>query len=229
MRTPSNVPSSESVGTDIRGLAVYYDVIDEGLSERIRADMMRTDRHHASEILVEDERRVAPRLTSSYSDLPLSLDGMDTSRPWSTELAELRDTVAQRFGLTFNYALGNLYRDGVDFTGWHCDKAWLHEPDSIIAIASFGATRTLAVRRLDKVGEVRRIALPDSSVALMDLSLQATHEHCIVAESDDVGKRLSITLRRIKILPEYLDGSRQRRRRDGVSPPERNQANAVHG
>lgn len=154
------------------------------------------------------------------------MEGMDTSQPWTPELAELRDAIGGRFATTFNYALANLYRDRLDFTGWHCDKARLHKPDSIIAIVSFGATRTLAVRPLG-TKSATHIPLVESSVVLMDLELQATHEHCILAEPDDVDMRLSITLRHIEIRPEYLDG-RRRRRCDGVTTTERKHTNALH-
>ena len=45
--------------------------------------------------------------------------------------------------------------------------------------------------------------LVDSSVVLMTLGLQESHEHAILAEPEDVGMRVSITLRHIRILPEY--------------------------
>lgn len=211
----------------VLGLSLFEDVVDEKLSHRIRAQLMSEERHRRSEIVINSQRHLTPRLTSSFSDIPLSLVGMDTSQPWTPELAGLRDDIGERFGLTFNYALANLYRDRSDFTGWHCDKAWLHEPGSTIAIVSFGATRTLAVRPLGG-RSATHLRLTDSSLVLMDLDLQATHEHSILAEPEDVDMRLSITLRRIQILPEYLDGGRQRRRCDGVTLSERNQASALH-
>lgn len=211
----------------VRGLSLLHDVVDETLSHRIREQLLTEERHQRSEIVINSQRHLTPRLTSSFSDVPLSLVGMDTSQPWTPELAELRGVIGQRFGLTFNYALANLYRDRSDFTGWHCDKAWLHEPGSTIAIVSFGATRTLAIRPLGG-SSAAHLRLTDSSVVLMDLDLQATHEHSILAESEDVDMRLSITLRHIQILPEYLDGDRQRRRCDGVITTERNQASALH-
>jgi alkylated DNA repair dioxygenase AlkB len=221
------VASSDLPGSGLRGLSLFHDVVDSALSRRIREQLLTEERHRRSEIVIESQRHLTPRLTSSFSDVPLSLVGMDTSQPWTPELAELREAIGQRFGLTFNYALANLYRHRFDFTGWHCDKAWLHEPGSTIAIASFGATRSLAIRPLGG-SSATRIPLKDSSVVLMDLDLQATHEHSVLAESEDVDMRLSITLRRIQILPEYLDGGRQRRRCDGVTSTERNQASALH-
>ncbi|MFD6397539.1 alpha-ketoglutarate-dependent dioxygenase AlkB [Nocardia sp. NPDC060249] len=202
------------------GLTVVDGVVGTVLSGRIREQLLDADRHHRSEILIDSHRHLAPRLISSFSDVPLALDGMDPSRPWIPELADLREFVGLRFGLTFNYALANLYRDRSDFTGWHCDKAWLHEPGSTIAIVSFGATRTLAVRALGTDSTVR-YPLSDSSVVLMSLPLQETHEHCVLAETEDVDMRLSITLRHIRILPEYLDDDRRCRRHHGVTTTER--------
>ncbi|KAF0845268.1 2-oxoglutarate-Fe(II)-dependent oxygenase superfamily protein [Nocardia caishijiensis] len=210
--------SSDPRETD--GLTVVDNVVGTALGVRIREQLLVADRHQHSEILIGSHRHLAPRLTSSFSDVPLALDGMAPSRPWTPELADLRDLVGVRFGLTFNYALANLYRDRADFTGWHCDKAWLHEPDSTIAIVSFGATRTLAVRAVGTEPAVR-YRLSDSSVVLMSLPLQNTHEHCLLAEAEDVDMRLSITLRHIRILPEYLAEDRPSRRNHGAVTTER--------
>jgi len=196
--------SSDLVCGRINGLSLFSDVVDGELSCRIRERLLTEDRHRPCEIVINAQRHMAPRLTSSFSDVPLFMDGMDPSQPWTPELIDLRDLIGRRFGLTFNYALANLYRDGSDLTGWHSDKAWLHVPGSTIAIVSFGATRTLSVRPRG-ASSADHFTLTDSSVVLMDLDLQGTHEHCIPAETEDAGMRLSITLRLIEMLPEYLD------------------------
>ncbi|WP_228287252.1 alpha-ketoglutarate-dependent dioxygenase AlkB [Rhodococcus ruber] len=184
------------------------DVIRPELSARVCENLMNEDRHHVSEIITDSERHLASRLTSSYSDVPLLLDGMQRSLPWTAALSEVRDVIAQRFGAHFNYALANLYRNRADHTGWHSDKAWLHEPGSTIAIVSFGATRSLEVRPLSG-GATSRFELIDSSVALMDLNMQQTHEHRIPPEHRETSPRLSITLREIIIHPDYLNHSDQ--------------------
>lgn len=195
--------TSNLLNGGVEGLSLLPGVVDASLSKRIRDELLTKDRHSTSEILIDSRRHPTPRLTSSFSDVPLSLDGMDTSRRWTPELHQLRDMISHRFGMTFNYALANLYRDRHDFTGWHCDKAWLHVPGSTIAIVSFGATRTLAVRPRGTT-DVTRLQLTDSSVVFMDLHMQASHEHCVLVEPEAVDMRLSITLRHIQILPEYL-------------------------
>lgn len=200
--------TSSSSSTGIPGLEIASDVISPELSARVREHLMNEGRHHASEIISDSERHLAPRLTSSYSDAPLSLDGMQRSLPWTDALAQVRDVVAQRFNIHVNYALANLYRDRSDHTGWHCDKASLHVPGSTIAIVSFGSTRSLEVRPLTG-GATSQFELVDSSVALMDLNMQLTHEHRVPPEHRETGARLSITLREIVILPGYLTHSGQ--------------------
>ena len=196
---------------NISGLRLANGVVGADLAARIRERLLDKAVHGVSDIVMNGERRRSPRLTSSFSDSPLYMDGMSPSLPWTSELAELRDRIAGGFDLSFNYALANLYRDGRDHTGWHCDKSSLHVPGSIIAIASFGAPRTFAIREIGS-REDHRFVLEDSSVLLMGLGLQRTHEHSVVVEEYDVGMRLSVTLRNIHILPEYLDGARECRR-----------------
>lgn len=194
--------SPDRRASQVGGLTLFYNAVPPKLSNQIRAELLSDEHHHRSDIVIASQRHPAPRLTSSFSDVPLRLEGMRTSLPWTPGVAALRDNIATRFGLTFNYALANLYRDGSDFTGWHRDKAELHHPGSTIVIASFGATRNLAVRRSGS-DSTDAFPLVDSSVVLMTLPMQETHEHAILVEPEDVGMRLSITLRHIRILPEY--------------------------
>ncbi|WP_244928737.1 alpha-ketoglutarate-dependent dioxygenase AlkB [Nocardioides sp. W7] len=188
----------------VDGIQYFPGVVDADLVAQVRNALMRADQHAECEIIVDGERHPAPRLVSSFSDVPLGLDGMDVSRVWSDELADLRDVVAKRFGLSFNYALANLYRDGEDHTGWHSDKASLHVDDSKIAIVSFGAPRTLSVRSYAAPTDVRSVVMEEGAVVVMDLAVQATHEHTVVREEATVGPRLSLTLREIRIFDEYL-------------------------
>lgn len=188
----------------VDGIRYYPNVIESDLVARVTDRLMRADEHAECEIIIDGVRHAAPRLVSSFSDMPLWLEGMEVSRVWTEELAQLRDAVADRFGLSFNYALANLYRDGEDHTGWHSDKASLHADDSKIAIVSFGASRTLSVRSYAEPGDVRSVVMEEGAVVVMDLAVQATHEHTVVRETETAGPRLSITLREIRILDDYL-------------------------
>lgn len=188
----------------IDGIQYFRNFVDENLSARIKRILMDEVAHSECEILVDGVRHPAPRLVSSFSDVPLSLDGMDVSRTWTSELVDLRDSVCEQFGLTSNYALANLYRDENDHAGWHSDKASLHVEGSRIAIISFGSPRTFAIRSYANPADVQTFIMEEGSIVLMSLGLQSTHEHSVPKESCPTAPRLSITLRDIKMLDEYL-------------------------
>lgn len=188
----------------VRGIAYFPTVVGEELCRRIKTSLMDESLHSGADIVVEGARHRTPRLVSSFSDRVLTLDGMQDSRVWTSELAELRDRVSTNFSLDFNYALANLYRDGDDYTGWHSDKAALHVEGSKIAIVSFGASRRLSVRSCEDPGDAQNLLMEEGSVVVMDLDVQATHEHSVLKEVGLIGPRMSITLRNIHIMDEYI-------------------------
>lgn len=188
----------------VHGINYYPDVVDAGLCQRVKANLMNESAHSGADILIDGVRHRAPRLVSSFSDSVLKLEGMEDSQVWTPELADLRDRIASAFLLSFNYALANLYRDGDDYTGWHSDKAGLHLEDSKIAIVSFGAPRRLSVRSYEAPQDAQTFTMEEGSVVVMDLGVQATHEHSVLREEAPTGPRMSITLRKIRILDEYV-------------------------
>ena len=187
----------------IDGISYYPSLIEASLCHRMKSVLMRESVHSGAEILTDGLRHQAPRLVSSYSDTPLNLEGMPESLVWAPELAELRDLVASTFSLRFNYALVNLYRDGDDYTGWHSDKAELHVAGSKIVIVALGASRCLSVRSYEAPQDAQEITMEEGSALVMDLDVQATHEHAVLRDSAAIGPRVSITLRSIRILDEY--------------------------
>lgn len=188
----------------VRGITYYPGVVDDCLCQSVKASLMDESAHSGADILIDGVRHRAPRLVSSFSDIVLSLEGMDHSQVWTPELAELRDRVSSVFSLKFNYALANLYRDGDDYTGWHSDKAGLHLDGSKIAIVSFGVPRRLSVRSYEAPCDAQTFAMEEGSVVVMDLDVQATHEHSVLKEEGPTGPRMSITLRNIRILDDYV-------------------------
>lgn len=188
----------------VAGVEYYPSIVGADLASRIKADLLRDSAHADAEILIDGVLHPTPRLVSSYADAVLRLEGMQESHAWTEELSELRDLVASELGLTFNYALANLYRNEDDYTGWHSDKARLHVVGSSIAIVSFGATRRLSVRSFVTPDDVVTFDMEEGSVVVMNLTVQATHEHTVLKETLGTGPRLSITLRDIIIDDSYL-------------------------
>lgn len=87
------------------------------------------------------------------------------------------------------------YRTGDDSIAWHGDKVGdAIDRDTMVAIASVGAERVLAVRSRSG-GDVRRFPLGHGDLLVMGGSAQRTHEHSIAKTRRAVGPRISIQFR----------------------------------
>jgi alkylated DNA repair dioxygenase AlkB len=119
----------------------------------------------------------------SYPEAPMP--------PLVTAIAEV---AAQLAGHPFDNCLANFYESGRQRMGFHRDSYAELEPDSAIAIASLGATRTLVFRSNDGKLEVP-YRLEHGSILLMDRRVQEMWRHGVPAV--DASKcRISLTFRR---------------------------------
>lgn len=99
-----------------------------------------------------------------------------------------REQVFETAGLCF-------YRTGDDSVAWHGDRVGRAiERDTMVAIASVGAERTLSVRPRGG-GEVQRFPLGHGDLIVMGGSCQRTHEHAILKTKQAVGPRISVQFR----------------------------------
>ncbi|RKR73750.1 alpha-ketoglutarate-dependent dioxygenase AlkB [Frondihabitans australicus] len=87
------------------------------------------------------------------------------------------------------------YRTGDDSIAWHGDRVGpAIDRDTMVAIVSVGAARTLAVRSR-ATGVVRRFPLGHGDLLVMGGSCQRTQEHAIAKTRSAVGPRISIQYR----------------------------------
>ncbi|MCU1475486.1 MAG: repair protein [Subtercola sp.] len=99
-----------------------------------------------------------------------------------------KDQVFETAGLCF-------YRTGDDSVAWHGDRVGrLIDRDTMVAIVSVGAERTLSLRPKGG-GEVRRFVVSHGDLVVMGGSCQRTHEHAILKTKQAVGPRISIQFR----------------------------------
>lgn len=88
-----------------------------------------------------------------------------------------------------------LYRDGRDSVAWHGDREGRgNTHDTMVAIVSIGAPRTLALRPHGG-GESRRFQLGHGDLVVMGGSCQRTWEHAVPKTAKPVGPRISIQFR----------------------------------
>ncbi len=140
-----------------------------------------------------------PRLAAWYGD-PGSVYTYSGIRleplAWTPLLADLRDRAGATAGTSFNSVLANLYRNGSDSMGWHADDEPELGVDPVIASLSFGATRTLAMRRHD--GSYRAsVDLQDGDLMVMAGATQTLWVHRVPKVRRPVSPRVNLTFRTV--------------------------------
>jgi alkylated DNA repair dioxygenase AlkB len=107
----------------------------------------------------------------------------------------LSDHYVAELGETFVSAGLCFYRDGRDSVAWHGDTIGRGKSeDTMVAILSVGAPRTLALRPRGG-GESLRFPLGHGDLLVMGGSCQRTWEHAILKTARPVGPRISIQFR----------------------------------
>lgn len=107
----------------------------------------------------------------------------------------LNDIYAGELGEPFTTVGLCLYRDGADSVAWHGDTIGRgRTDDTMVAIVSLGATRTLALRPR---GGGRALRLPQrhGDLLVMGGSCQRTWEHAVPKTAAPTGPRISIQFR----------------------------------
>lgn len=141
-----------------------------------------------------------PRLIAWYADegVRYSYSGLQLqSQSWHPALADLREQLQQRLGVSFNSVLANAYRNGRDSMGWHADDEPELGTEPVIASISLGATRRMLVRPRGS-GPSVGFDLEQGSLLLMSGPSQAGYQHSVPKTARPVGLRLNLTFRLIR-------------------------------
>ncbi len=77
-----------------------------------------------------------------------------------------------------NSVLCNLYRDGEQSLGWHCDNESELGPNPIIVSISLGCSRKFKLRHI-KTGREIEVELNNGTLLIMSGTTQQLWQHCI--------------------------------------------------
>ncbi|PZF84184.1 alpha-ketoglutarate-dependent dioxygenase AlkB [Jiangella anatolica] len=132
-----------------------------------------------------------PRLVRFYGDgepLPDSLlveARQSLTRHYAAELGEPFTTAGMCF-----------YRDGRDSVAWHGDTIGRSRTeDTMVAIMSLGAPRSLLLRQRGGGSATLRFAVGHGDLLVMGGSCQRTWEHAVPKTAKPVGPRISVQFR----------------------------------
>ena len=133
-----------------------------------------------------EQHRIEPRLTAGWQ-----AGRGDQLRPQILE--EMRAALSRRYGVEFDSAGFNLYRDGQDSVAWHRDKIpqRIHRPT--VALVSLGEPRRFLLRPRGG-GSSRPFPLGHGDLLVTGGDTQRTWEHAVLKVAR-AGPRISIAFR----------------------------------
>jgi alkylated DNA repair dioxygenase AlkB len=133
-----------------------------------------------------EQHRIEPRLTAGWhagSERPLH----------PAILEEMRRALSGHYGVQFDSAGFNLYRDGKDSVAWHRDKIPARIPQPVVALVSLGEPRRFLLRPRGG-GASRPFPLGHGDLLVTGGETQRTWEHA-VPKVARAGPRISIAFR----------------------------------
>jgi alkylated DNA repair dioxygenase AlkB len=158
----------------------------DALFERLAVDVpWREDKREMYDRIVAVPRLVSWFGPGSVFPDPVLVDAREA----------LNDHYGRPPGQVFETAGLCFYRTGDDSVAWHGDRVGRTiERDTMVAILSVGAERTLSVRPKGG-GEVMRFPVGHGDLVVMGGSCQRTYEHAILKTKQAVGPRISVQFR----------------------------------
>ena len=159
------------------------DALFERLAETVP---WRGERRHMYDRVVD-----VPRLLSFYAE------GEPLPDPLLADAKRALDEhYAEELGEPFRTAGLCLYRDGRDSVAWHGDTIGRGSTqDTIVAIVSLGAPRSLLLRPRGGGGPTLRHDVGHGDLLVMGGSCQRTWEHAIPKSTRATGPRISVQFR----------------------------------
>ncbi len=144
-----------------------------------------------------------PRKTAWYGDQNISYSYSNIkmlTQVWTPELYEIKSLLEDKLQSPFNSVLINLYRDGEDHMSFHSDDEKELGMNPTIASLSFGDTRRFHLKhKFNRNIETIILPVEHGSLIVMKGELQHYWQHKIAKTKTQVGSRLNLTFRNIKI------------------------------
>jgi alkylated DNA repair dioxygenase AlkB len=155
-------------------------------SDRLFLDILRSRRWNTRTRWMYERRVREPRLTAPWS--------LDSGVPLEPRiLEEMRLRLSDRYGVVFDSAGFNLYRDGEDSVAWHGDKIDREVWEPIVVLVSLGEPRKFLLRPKGG-GKSRAFLLGRGDLLVTGGRTQRLWDHA-VPKVAYAGPRISIAFR----------------------------------
>jgi len=123
-----------------------------------------------------------PRLTAEFPSLA------DAPVP---VLRHVGQVLSKRYGVVYDSAWLNLYRDHRDSTAWHGDRPHCRRARCTVPVLSLGETRRFQIRRHDG-GRSTTFVMHGGDLIVMGGRCQRDWVHCVPKETRPTSARISV-------------------------------------
>lgn len=182
------------------GVVNYFDkIFNQTEADHFIKKLLTSIEWRNDEAIIFGKKIITKRKAAWYGDKQFKYTYSKITKQaliWTTELLELKTTVEERTGESFNSCLLNLYHSGNEGMGWHSDNEKNLKSNGSIASLSFGAARKFSFKHKkskEKVG----IDLEHGSLLVMKGETQRHWLHMLPTSKKILKPRVNLTFRTI--------------------------------
>jgi alkylated DNA repair dioxygenase AlkB len=182
------------------GIALYYEkAIPENKIKQLFDELL----HHISweneRVVMFGKEIITKRKVAFYSDPSIAYTYASRTKvglPWKETLVTLKNMVESITKEKYNACLLNLYHNGEEAMGWHCDNEKEIVANSSIASLSIGASRKFSFKH-KVTKETISIQLENGSLLEMKGAIQQHWWHSLPKSKKINESRINLTFRQM--------------------------------
>ena len=182
------------------GIALYYEkAIPENKIKQLFDELL----HHISweneRVVMFGKEIITKRKVAFYSDPSIAYTYASRTKvglPWKETLVTLKNMVESITKEKYNACLLNLYYNGEEAMGWHCDNEKEIVANSSIASLSIGASRKFSFKH-KVTKETISIQLGNGSLLEMKGPIQQHWWHALPKSKKITESRINLTFRQM--------------------------------
>ena len=182
------------------GIALYHEKVISGEQIKPLYDELLNNINWENErVVMFGKEIITKRKVAFYSDPSIAYTYSSRTKiglPWNETLITLKNIVASITNEKYNACLLNLYHNGEEAMGWHCDNEKEIVTNSSIASLSIGATRKFSFKH-KVTKETISIQLENGSLLEMKGTIQSHWLHALPKSKKITESRINLTFRQM--------------------------------
>jgi alkylated DNA repair dioxygenase AlkB len=182
------------------GIALYHEkVISDEQIKPLYDELLNKINWENERVVMFGKEIITKRKVAFYSDASIAYTYASKTKiglPWIDPLIIIKNIVESLTKQTYNACLLNLYHNGDEAMGWHCDNEKEIVANSSIASLSIGASRKFSFKhKLTK--ETISIQLENGSLLEMKGTIQSHWLHALPKSKKITEPRINLTFRQM--------------------------------